>query len=69
MSTIVTFMSVGNLNTIYFTSITQKAHGTYKRILEGADVGVCGLAWWRKLGKTLTLDRPPLPCHMPIPGY
>ena len=31
-----------------------KAHATYKHILECADVGVCGLAWWRKpqnLGK------------------
>ena len=28
------------LNFIYFTSITQKAHWTYIRVLEGADVGV-----------------------------
>ena len=25
----------------YFISMTQKAHRTYKRILEGVDVGVC----------------------------
>ena len=37
-----------NLNAIYFTSITQKAHGTYSCILESADVGICGLMWWRK---------------------
>ena len=29
-----------SLNTIYFTSITQKAHRTYKRVLQGADVGI-----------------------------
>ena len=32
--------SVRNLNTIYLTSITQKAQRTYKRVLEDADVGV-----------------------------
>ena len=31
---------VKSLNVIYFTSITQKAPTTYKRVLEGADVGV-----------------------------
>ena len=53
-----------------FTSITQKSHGTYKHVLEGADVGVCGFAWLRKLenpGKTTNLGS--LPCHMYIPGY
>ena len=29
-----------SLSFIYFTSIIQKAHGTYIRVLEGADVGV-----------------------------
>ena len=29
-----------SLNTIYFTSITEKAHITYRRILEGAGVGI-----------------------------
>ena len=29
-----------NLNTIYFTSITQKAHRTNERVLEGAYVGM-----------------------------
>ena len=33
---------------IYFTSITQKAHGTNKRVLEVADVCVSDLAWWMK---------------------
>ena len=32
-------------NKLYFTSITQKAHGTYKRVL---DVRVCSLAWGKK---------------------
>ena len=36
------FSSLG-FNTIYFTSIIQKSHGTYKHVLEGADVGVCRL--------------------------
>ena len=31
---------ISYLNFIYFTSNTQKAHGTYIRDLEGADVGV-----------------------------
>ena len=31
---------ISSLNINYFTLITQKAHGTYKRILEGVDVGV-----------------------------
>ena len=29
-----------SLNTIYLTLITQKAQRTYKRVLEGTDVGV-----------------------------
>ena len=29
-----------SLNTIYFTSTTQKAHVTYVHVLEGADVGI-----------------------------
>ena len=28
---------------------------SYKRVLEGADVGVCGLTWWKKPGKTTDL--------------
>ena len=37
-------------NTIHNTSITIKEPTWIlcTRILEGADVGVCGLAWWRK---------------------
>ena len=34
---------------IYLTSITQKAHRTYKRVLEGADVGVLWPYVWKKL--------------------
>ena len=30
------------LNTIYFTLITQRAKGTYKDVLAGANVGLCG---------------------------
>ena len=40
--------------------ITQKAHETYKRVLEGVDVCVCDLTWWRKpenLGKTTDLEQ------------
>ena len=33
-------MQQKSLNTIYLTSITQKAQRTYRRVLEGADVGV-----------------------------
>ena len=47
-------------NEAHFTSITQKAHGTYKHVLEGADFGVTGLTWWRKpenLGKTTDLEQ------------
>ena len=33
------------LNTIYFISSAQKAHRTYKRVLEGTDVGIYGLTW------------------------
>ena len=57
----------------YLTSITQKAQRTYKRVLEGADVGVL----WsymvegnrRTWGKPPTLDGRPLPCHMRTPGF
>ena len=48
------------LNTIYFTSITQKAYGTYKRVLEGTGVGVYSLTWWRRPnnpGNTTELGR------------
>ena len=34
-------------NTIYLTSITQKALRTYRRVLEGADVGVLWSSWWK----------------------
>ena len=61
-----------SLNTFHFTSIIQKAHGTYKRVLEGTDVGVCGLTLWKKqknLEKTTNLGRAPTPCHMLIPPF
>ena len=32
----------------YFTSVTQKAHGTYKQVLEGTDVGYSGPTWYRR---------------------
>ena len=62
---------------IKLTSITEKALGTYKCILESADVCVilCGLAWRRKQGNSgKTTHRPwtggrPLPRHMPIPRF
>ena len=62
------------LNSISFTSFTQKDNGTYKCVIEGADIGVCGLMWWRKLEnreKTTELGRAgrPLSCHMPIPEF
>ena len=49
-----------SLNTIYLTSITQKAQITYKRVLEGAVLAFCGHTWWGKLenpGKTTDLGR------------
>ena len=62
-----------SLDTIYLTSITQKAERTYIRVLEGADVGAfCGHTWWRKpenRGKPPTLDGRPPPCHMLTPGF
>ena len=48
-----------------------ESDGTYKHILEGQDVGDCGLMWWRKpenLGKPPTFSRGLLPWHMPILG-
>ena len=33
-------MTTYSLKTIYFTSITQKAHGSYKSVLEGVHVGI-----------------------------
>ena len=29
-----------NSNTVYFTLITQKAHRTYRHVIEGMDVGI-----------------------------
>ena len=45
------------LNIIYFTSSTQKTHGTYLRVLEDADVDVCGHTspWKTSDGRTNTM--------------
>ena len=57
----------------YFSNTcTKEAPRTNKCVLEGADSAICGLTLWRKpenSEKTLTLDRQPQPCHMPIPGF
>ena len=52
----------------YYTSITstEKYHRTYKSVLEGADVGVCGLTWWKTRENNRPLDERPLPCHMQL---
>ena len=36
------------LSIIYLTSISQKAYRAYNCVLEGADVGIYSLRWWRK---------------------
>ena len=66
-------VQIKRLNTIYLTSITQKAQRTYRRVLEGADVGVL---WSYVVEETEEpwknhqhLDGRPLPCHMPTPGF
>ena len=62
-----------SLNIIYLLSITQKAQRTYRRVLEGADVGVlCSYVveeTGEPGGKPQTLDGRLLPCHMPTPGF
>ena len=52
------------LNFIYFTLITQEAHRTYIRVLEG-------VMWSNVVEETgePNLDGRPLPCHMPRPGF
>ena len=55
-----------SLNTIYLTSITQKAQKTYRRVFEGADVGVLWsymVEETRTRGKPPTLNGRPLPCQ------
>ena len=56
------------LNTIYLTSITQKAQRTYKRVLEGADVDVLWSYVVEETGEPGENNRPH-PCHMPTPGF
>ena len=41
-------MALQVLSIIYLTSISQKAYCAYKRVLEGADVGICSLKWRRE---------------------
>ena len=57
---------------IYLTSITRKAHGTYRCINKGMDDG---LLWSYVVDeisvsrdKAMTLNGQPLHCHMTIPG-
>ena len=62
-----------SLKAIYLTSITQKPHRTYKRVLEGADVGVLWSYMVEETGEPGENHRPwtgrPLPCHMRTPGF
>ena len=37
------FDTYNHLNVIYFTSVTQKAHGTYIGVLKGAGTGIMWL--------------------------
>ena len=46
---------------------TEKTHGTDKRVLEGADVGVCGLKEWRQSESQGKNHCPKTGNHMPIP--
>ena len=50
------------LNTIYLTSITQKAQRTYRRVLKGADVG---LLWSYMVEETGENHRPWTGDHYP----
>ena len=44
-----------------YSEIAEKAQGTYKRALEGADIGLRRLTWCRNPEKIPTLDGRPLP--------
>ena len=51
-------MALQVLSIIYLTSISQKAYCAYKRVLEGADVGICSLKWRREPRNTTDLPLP-----------
>ena len=58
------------LTFIYFTSIAQKARRTYRSVLEGAYVNVCGGGSGKNRsarGKPPTIDGQPLSCQIPAP--
>ena len=66
-------MNCLSLNTIYLTSITQRAKKTFTRILKGADVDILWSYVVEETGEPgenhCPLDGRPLPCHMRTPGF